>query len=311
MVFTSVNDLVINQSIHSVVQTAKFKVPLSARLHHNGEITSVKTSEMFKPGDPVSIELGYNGALYPEFNGYITRLVYGQPLTVECEDAMYIVRKTHVTENRAEIKLKEVVALCLNGLYNVEGEIPDVTLNDFTVLNESALNILQNLSNDYGLGVYFTPQARLYCGPLYGYRSGNVRYDFHRNIKPMQNELKHQEEEDVKLKIIARSWRADGSLIEEEVGDVNGYTRTLWYYGIEDSSDLKSRAVNEISRYKFSGYTGYFTSLLYPYAEPGMRADITDPDFAERAGSYYIESVETRFGLSGASRKIEPGIKLN
>lgn len=311
VVFTSVNDLVIYHSIHSVVQTAMIKIPLSARLRQNGETTTVQTSNMFKPGDPVSIELGYNNRLWPEFNGYVTRLVYGRPMTIECEDAMHIVRKNHITESRPDIKLKEVVDMCLKGLYKVKGEVPDMTINDFTVKEESAVNILQSIKNDYGLGIFFTPEAELYCGPLYGLMLSDVKYDFHINIKPTQNDLRHQEEEDVKLRIIAKTWRKDGGLLEAETGDKEGHVRTLWFYGIDDPEQLKERALAEMKRYKFSGYTGYFTTLLYPYAEPGMRAIINDPDFPERGGSYYIESVETRFGQSGASRKVEPGIKLD
>lgn len=309
--FTSVNDLVINHSIHSVVQRAKIRIPLSARLHHNGEITSVSTNQVFKPGDPVSIELGYNGQLYPEFNGYVTRLVYGRPMTIECEDAMYIVRKNTITHEAENVKLKTLTDMCLKGLYNYAGEVPDMVINQFSVKDESAVEILQTLKNDYGLGIYFTPQAKLWCGGLFDYRSVDVKYNFHTNINPVRNELKHQEAEDVKLRIIGKSWKRDGSIIEASEGSEDGSVRTFWYYGIEDSNQLKERVLAEVGRYRFSGYTGYFQTFLYPYAEPGMKAIIEDPDFPERGGSYYIESVETRFGLNGASRKIEPGIKLD
>lgn len=310
-VFTGVYDVVISHSIHQVVQTARISLPLSARLHYDGKIESVSTHQVFKIGDPVSIELGYNGQLFPEFNGYVVRLVYGQPMTIECEDAMFILRKNHITASEENIPLKDVVAMCLNGLFPVEGEIPNTPINEFTHYQKPAVDVLQQLRDDFGLSIFFTAQAKLYCGLRYGFRSGEERFDFHQNIKPQANQLGYQSEDDVRLRIIARSWRKDGTLLEEEIGDTDGHQRTLWFYGIEDQGTLKERALAEIGRYKFTGYTGYFTTWLYPYSEPGMMAVITDPDFPERAGSYYIDSVETRFGVSGASRKIEPGIKLD
>jgi hypothetical protein len=311
IVFYSVNDVVIKQSIHSIAQTASIRIPLSARLHKEGQQTRVEAAKVFKVGDGVSIELGYNGKLYPEFNGYVTSITYGTPLTIECEDHCYILRKRKITESRENIKLKEVIDLCLGGLYQVEGDVPDMVINNFTVSDDSAINILQSIKNDYGLGIFFTPQAKLYTGLIYGYRSGNVKYNFHKNINPRRNELKYLSEEDVKIKISAKSWKKDGGLIEASVGDDDGQVRTLWFYDIEDVNELKNRATAEISKYKYNGYSGYFHSMLEPYAEIGMIAEITDPDFPERGGSYYIESIETRFGVNGASRKIEPGIKIS
>lgn len=309
--FTSVHELVIRESIHSLVQTAVIKIPLSARLHNASEIVPVETHKVFKPGDPVSIELGYNGKLRPEFNGYIKRISYGMPMTIECEDHMFIVRKNHISHTAEDIELKSVAEMCLGGLYAFDGEVPGMIINHLSVNNESAVNLLQSIRNDYGLGIFFTPQAKLYCGTLYGYQAGDVRYDFHTNINPDRNELYWQHEDDIRLKIIAKAWKKDGSLIEKAIGDDDGQVRTLWFYNIENPDLLEQRALAEIGKHKFTGYTGYFETLLEPYACPGMKAVITDPDFPERGGNYYIETVETRFGVSGATRRIEPGIKLN
>lgn len=309
--FTSVHDVVIKHSIHSLVQTAEIRIPLSARLHNASGAEPVETHKVFNPGDPVTIELGYNGNLKPEFSGYVKRLSYGMPMIIECEDHAYIVRKNHLTHAAENMTLKEVIDLCLKGLYKTDGEVPGLVIDQFNVKNESALNVLQGIANSYGLGIFFTPQGKLYVGPLYGYRAGDVQYNTHLNVDPSRNELYWQHVDDVRLKIIANSWRKDGSLISEAIGDDDGQVRTLWFYNIEDAAVLRRRAQDEVAMYKFTGYRGYFQTLLEPYAAPGMTAIITDPDFPERGGSYYIESVETRFGVSGATRRIEPGIKLD
>ncbi|NLF42666.1 MAG: hypothetical protein GX587_08220 [Bacteroidales bacterium] len=308
--FTAVNQGTINYSIHSLIQTARISIPLSARLHDAGQVTKVDTSKVFKKGDSVSIEIGYNGQMYPEFNGYVSAITYGSPLVIDCEDSMFIVRKNHITKSEKNIKLKEIIDLCLNGLYKIEGEVPDMTINDFAVKDEPATNILQNIRNDYGLAIFFTPKAKLYCGLLYGYQAGSVKYDFSINVLPTKNQLKYLDADETRIKIIAKSWLKTGGLIEAEVGDSDGNTRTLWFYDIQDQEALKKRAEAEIDKFKYSGYSGYFTTKLQPYAEIGMNCELNDPKYTERSGRYYIESIETTFGHSGSYRKIEPGIKI-
>jgi len=309
--FRSVHEVVISHSIHSLVQTARIQIPLSARLHNASGTEPIASHTAFAVGDPVSIELGYNGRLKPEFNGYVKRLSHTVPMTIECEDHAYIVRKNHVTHAAQNITLRQVVDLCLAGKYQTEGRVPHLVIDYFNVQNESALSVLQGIANSYGLGIFFTPQGRLYVGPLYGYRAGDVRYNTHQNIDPERNELYWQHADEVRLKIIANSWRKDGSLVSEAIGDNDGQVRTLWYYNIEDAAVLRQRATAEVAMYKFTGYRGSFQTLLEPYAAPGMAATIADPDFPQRGGTYYIESVETRFGVAGATRRIEPGIKLH
>jgi len=43
---------------------------------------------------------------------------------------------------------------------------------------------------------------------------------------------------------------------------------------------------------------------------PGMTAELTDSMIPERGGSYYVESVKTKYGTGGARREVELGIKL-
>lgn len=309
--FDSVNDMVVSTSIHQIMQTAKVRVPLTARLNNKGKVSKVSTADVFKVGDPVSVEMGYNGVMYPEFNGYVTRLVYGMPLTIECEDHMYILRKNHITLSEESMKVSDLVDKCLDGLYELATEVPDIVITDVVLEEEPADSVLQIIRERFGLSIFFTRLGKLYVGAQYGYRSFDVNYNFHVNIKPRSESLKYQDADEIKMKIIVKSFRKDGTYIESITGDDDGSVRTLWYYGIEDQGTLEERAIAEIERYKFSGYTGRFTTLLDPKCEPGCVANVVDPDFEERGGSYYIESVETRYGQRGAERIIEPGILLS
>ena len=53
--------------------------------------------ELLSAGDQVKIELGYDSNLYTEFEGYISLIGWGVPVTIRCEDEMYnLKRKTSV-----------------------------------------------------------------------------------------------------------------------------------------------------------------------------------------------------------------------
>lgn len=102
----------------------------------------------------------------------------------------------------------------------------------------------------------------------------------------------------------------DGTKIEGEIGEEGGETKTLYYYDVKDAKELKLLAQEELKRYSFDGYRGKIETFLIPFAVPGMVAELDDPIYQERSGSYYIESTEVTFGTSGARRKVEIGIKV-
>ena len=102
----------------------------------------------------------------------------------------------------------------------------------------------------------------------------------------------------------------DGKKIEAEVGDKDGEIRTISLYNVADKASLEKLASAEMEKYKYSGYRGQLTSFLIPQITPCMNADLTDPTFPSRGGSYYVESVETRYGLGGGRRISTLGIKV-
>ena len=60
----------------------------------------------------------------------------------------------------------------------------------------------------------------------------------------------------------------------------------------------------------YTGYEGTINTFLDPYAAPGYKVYITDSRYPERNGTYIIENVATRFGVTGARRTIEIGPQI-
>lgn len=311
--FHSVNDLVIKRSIFDLGDTAKVKIPLSACIRNasNGRLEKVKTSDRFKVGDKIDIFLGYNGRLQKEFSGYVKRLNLDMPLEIECDDHTWPLKRVNIKQSWKKAFLKDILTYIAGqaGFDLLDG-CPEVEITNFMVKDQTALWALQKIKDTYGLTIYFTIDGKLYAGLAYMPKSGEVKLTTGRNVV-RSDELKWINAEDVKLKIKVISMERNGNRIEAEVGDGDGEIRTLHFYDIKNKQQLKEMAEREIIKCKYTGYRGSVNCLLSPYAEPTMTAVLSDIQFPERSGSYFIESTEVNFGLSGGKRKITLGIKLN
>lgn len=306
--FKSVHDVRIKRSIYNLAATAVIKVPVTAVLKHAGEPPAhIETANVIKVGDKVEIRLGYDGQYNTEFTGYVKRLNYKVPLEIECEDEYYRTRQVNCVFSKKETTLKQ----CLNTILpdiNVAYCV-DLALKNFVVNNKPGSWVLGYLKKEYGLTVFFDIEGNLYAGKAHDIQGETVKYRLRYNVIK-DDDLKFQLAQDVKLKVKAVCYYKDGTKIEGEIGEEGGESKTLYYYDVKDAKELKVLAREELERYSFDGYRGKIETFLIPYALPGMVAELDDPVYRERSGSYYIESTEVAFGTGGARRKVEIGIKV-
>ncbi|MDY0102831.1 MAG: hypothetical protein RBS07_07805 [Lentimicrobium sp.] len=308
----SVHQVVIKRSIFQVGSTAVIKIPLSAYLRNaSGEVEPIKTNEKFKVGDKVSINLGYDPDLYNEFNGFVSRINPQMPLEIECEDWTWPLRRINIKKSWKKATLSDILQHIadLAGFKLLSG-LPDVSITNFMANDKTALWVLQELKSKYGMTIYFSLTGYLYAGLAYTHNLGAVKLVSGKNIVK-SNDLKWVNADDVKLKIKAISMERNGSRIEAELGDTDGEIRTLYFYDVHDKEELKRLASSEIEKYKYNGYRGSVNCLLKPFVQPAMSVELSDLNFEDRSGKYYVESTEVAFGTGGGKRKIDLGIKLN
>lgn len=306
--FKSVHNVTIKRSLYDLAATAVIQVPVTAVLKHAGEPpTYIETAQAINVGDSVVIKLGYNNRLETEFVGYVKRLNYKVPLEIECEDEYYRLRFMNCVFSKKETTLKD----CLNAiLTDVQmGEIVDLTLKNFVVNNKPGSWVLGYLKKEYGLVAWFDIAGKLNVGRANSIQGETVKYILRENVIS-DDDLKYQLAEDVVLKVKAVCYDKDGTKIEGELGEDGGEVRTFYYYDVKDVEELKILANEELKRYSFDGYRGKLKTFLQPYAIPGMVAGIEDKVYNERSGDYFIESVETSFGMGGGRRIVEIGIKV-
>ncbi len=311
--FRAVNYIKITRSVFVLGDTAIIKIPLSAYMRNAGSVAleKVQIIDKIKPGDPITIRIGYNDKLRTEFVGYVRRLNLNTPLEIECEDNIYLLRATNIKKSWQNTSIKSIVEfICRKAGVKVHPGLPDITVTSLIIDNQTALWTLQELASAYGLTMYFDLDGVLYANLAYLRDKGVVTLESGRNIIKSA-ELKWIFADDIRIQIKAISVEKNGKRLEAEIGDKDGEIRTLYFYDVQNLSELKKLAANEINKYKYTGYRGSVNCFLQPFLEPSATCQLKDNQFPDRSGRYFVESTEVTFSTNGARRKVGLGVKLN
>jgi hypothetical protein len=306
-----VNDCRIKKGIHSYIDTATLKIPLSGRLKQkNGSSSSVETAQFFYRGDKVKIELGYDNKLKTEFIGFISRVNFTSPCEIECEGYSFQLRQKNINKTFAKgTQVNEIIAFLIQGTDIVlSNKIPNVALESaMTVNNATACQVLDKIKENQLMTIYFNGNE-LYVGLQQTEVKKNVKYRLGWNtIK--DNGLKFQLAEDKRVKVILKVSKKDGDKALYTTGDPDGEVHE--YIVNMAEKDLKHIAEDHLLKMKFTGFEGKITTLLVPYCEHACSAEVEDTRYSERNGTYFVPSVEVVFGTSGTRRIVELSNKLS
>jgi hypothetical protein len=301
--FDQVHEVEINSSGKTLGDNAKIQLP-----HFKG----LDLEKEIKPGDKVSINLGYLGKYQGnEFTGYVAQVKPNYPVEILCEDGVYHLKRTDISTTYRNTTLKGIIrdivdktnAAYPNALIQLHPKIPHVQIEKLMV-SDNAASALKKLK-EYGMVSYFRGN-QLYVGLKGLDMLGAVNYSLEYNV--IKHDLSFVRAEDRKIKIKAIRWFKDNTKQEIEVGDLEeGELKTFHTH----AEDLEKFAQDKLESFKYDGFEGDFLTFLIPYATHGMTADINDPQFPERTGRYVIDEVTTTFGINGARRKLKPGRKVS
>jgi hypothetical protein len=317
--FTGVHEVRVRRSLNNYTETATIKIPTSARLRQApGVSTTVQTAEAIQAKMPVTIRLGYDGDLRTEFEGFVGRVNFASPVEIECEGYFQPLKYTSYEQNFEDVKLEALLEYLLSKIpkdlgYFLSPDIPDAPLGRFYCDNRTGTEILDELAKD-GFAVYFRGKT-LFAGLQYTSVFDTVKYRLGWNVIK-DNELKFRRQEDVRVRINAIYIKPDNTRISTSVGPARGAERTMYFTNISAKEDaairteLKARAENELQKISYDGYEGKITTFLKPFALQGDTAELEDPVYPERNGNYVIEATEVRFGMNGARRQLNLGIKI-
>lgn len=309
--FRRVHSVEVEDSIKNLGRRCTIKIPATARIRRKGELTTeVETAKVFKVGDEVTVNFGYDGDLKEEFRGFVRKIRPTIPLEIECEDAVYLLKRKSLKKSFRNVTLSDIVdfAIADTGI-EVANEIPKVEFRTFLLKNTNAAQVLEKLRKTYGLTIYFREFGKLVVGLASETDGKVVKYEIGTNV--ISHKLEWTDEADKRLKIKAVSVSKDNKFTKETVGDEDGEVRTLFFYDLKEGADLGELAKQEILKYKYSGYEGDLTGFLIPVCRIGNTLNFTDATFENREGDYLVEKVVTKLSTAGGRRKITLGLKLD
>lgn len=295
---TSVSKVEIKKSINELTQTAEIELPKN--LHFTND-TQANVSDRIKRGDPVLIQLGYNGNLVTEFQGYILNYNLQLPLKIRCEDEMYKLKQTTFKKSWKSVTLGDVVNFIAPN-YKTNIIDPNINLGSFQINNASPAKVLQEIKQTYGLKSFFKDGVLQVGFPFDFVPSSNkLVYDFQRNVR--KNNLEYVTAEDYKIKIKAISHLKDGKtrIVWYPSKDAEGDIRTRNYTEVSES-DLLKMAKSEHQKFNYDGYRGTISGFGIPFLQPGDAVTLRDNYFLEKKGRYLIESTNVMFDTNGFER---------
>ena len=307
--FEYVTDISMRSSWKDLTQTCHIKLPRNVGNYGTGRLDT-----LIYRGMAVSVAFGYDGAYDFTFNGFISKIMPTIPVEIMCEDNMFKY-KTLVVAPKSFVQptVKQILDYC-----NVSSVMPYTTLGDITITDflidkkmGTAARVLQSLIVDLKLYSFIRTVngvETLIVGQPYD-DTGNapqVNFAFGENIEDFGN-LTYMDEADIRILLEAVSKRNAGKDLKVEVGDSDGDKRTRYYFNVPDVATLTQMANRDIAYYKYGGYRGDFKAFGIPKVNHGDIVNLSDADFSDRNGSYYVDAVWTTGGDGGIRQKIELG----
>lgn len=286
----------VTQTVQELSSTAKLVVPKAY-----GKIGQQPILELLKVGDPVKVELGYNGNYNVEFEGFLSEIEADAPLILHLDDKMWPYKQNNWVKNYPKANLKQVLQESFSGL---TVDCPAVNLGKFQIDNASSYKVIQDLQSDHGLYSRINGNT-LKVGLAYDFAdTSQVHvYDIRKEVKT--NDLKYKRKEDMQVRFKAVANLSNGKKKTVMVGSKhpNASERTLNFAGDFSEKELKEKAEAVLSKAVFDGYTGSITGFGNPLTKAGDCLKIIDEQNPEREGTYMIETVEINYSDNGFSRK--------
>ncbi|MBD2769699.1 hypothetical protein IC235_17555 [Hymenobacter sp. BT664] len=268
--------------------------------------------DLVQVGDPVTVELGYDGELHTEFQGYVAEIKLTIPFELRLEDGYFNLKRTRVNRSWKNTTLRKLLADLVPTAI-LSPSIPDMRIDTFRADRTTTAGVLKKLKDDYpGLCAYFR-DGRLFVGLTYteftstsGVEAALALYSFQQNI--VDDNLTYQRKEDVHIKAKVVAMHQNGKRTTTEAGDVDGEERTITLRTeTKDKTVLKLLAEAELAKFKYDGYRGDFTGFGVPRIIHSGVADLLDTKHPQRSGRYLVDAVGISFGPEGYRRKVTLG----
>ena len=290
-------EISLESAVDSLTDTAKICLP--RKLYF-----ALGLNNVVKTGDPLTIELGYNGTNKLEFTGYVARTAANDKVEILCEDEMWKLKQIKVHGVYPKTTLVALLKKILPG-YTIDAG--DWVLGDVKAQYTTVAAVLQEFKDKYNILSFFDGN-KLVSGKHYSYREAKHAVELGSLQLPIG--LEYYDASEVKIKIKAQSLMSNGKRLEVEVGDKDGTESKLLYSNIDSKEALRQHAKADMDRMKRTGFKGDFDWVGRPQMLSGEKIELTDIFYKERAGTYHIDGASKTWSASGFRQKIKLGIMV-
>jgi hypothetical protein len=315
--------------------TDYFTLSFPKNINKEGLNIFVGSSALLKRGDEVTVKHGYYPNLNAIFKGYITDIAAKIPLTIKCEDEMFLLKNTNIifptkrtvitssvskTGRTKRLKKPRIIidTYSLDDLLDsilpdyIHYECLDMQLAKRAYTNVSVTRILDDLKSTYGLYSYFRADDNgdqiLHVGFASDASTGNtVEFEFENNIIDDSN-LEYQVEENIFIKVIIKVINENNEVTEYTYGDTDGSQRTVHLYSNTakplTKAEIDKAGAEWLNKDKYTGYKGSFTTFGEPYVTAGDIVKLTSKKLPERDGNYLVKEVKREWGMGGSRQEV-------
>jgi len=308
--------------------TDKCVITLPTSLYIKNKKTIIGADNVFQRGNIVTVKAGYDTNLTTVFDGYISAIKPNNPVIIECEDLMWLLKQKNIASKSWEnVTLSELMGYVLADV-DIEVEYVGIekttSIGAFIIDNNSVVNIVQvleEIKSQLSL-ISYIRDGKLVIGLLNSATSVNHDFGFQFNI--IDNSLEYRRIDDVvytlkgvatlddntKVTRYARYKNSEFTITDADPTG-NQFTHNIYYHN-KTQAEAKILLDAELTRrfplLIYEGYYGSFTTFLEPKCNHGDTVTLYDKKYKERNGqSYYINKVDTSFGNSGGRQVITLG----
>ncbi|CAI9429265.1 STN domain-containing protein [Candidatus Ornithobacterium hominis] len=303
--FTAVHDCVIVEDTATLTDTCELKLPR----HITWEgYTSQYHKPPAKRGDRITVKLGYDGDLKVRFSGYVRRIDAKTPITLYCEDGMFLLKQMKAEPKAFKnATLEQIIKHLLNGSNIAFNLIDDnIKVGNWRITKANVSEELQELKEKMMLTAYFrliNGKSVLYIGLKYPFDNRKKgKFQHGKNI--ISEDFEYRDKAEIRVRVEAQSFDKKNKKITYEYGDKDGEVIKIRIDGLT-AKELEKYAMQVIERYKQSGFKGSFETFGVPEMSKCDMMEIHASD--GNSGTYLIKRNEVSFGINGYRQKIELG----
>lgn len=302
--FSAVHNVSIVEDTDTLTDTCELQLPKKAVWKGYKSVEGRPLP--IKRGDKITVKLGYDGELVTRFVGYVRSVDVKVPITIKCEDGMFLLKlKKAEPKSWKNASLKDVLQHLLKDT-DIDFQLidEDIELGSYRIVKPFVSEELQELKEKYMLSSYFRmidDKNVLYVGLKYPF-DNRKKHVFRHGKNIITEDLEYRNKDDIRVRVQAESFGAKHKKTTIEIGDKDGDLVKIRIDGLSED-ELKKYAEQALENYKKDGFKGSFETFGTPEVSKCDMVEIHASD--GNNGTYLVKKNEITFGLNGYRQRIE------